>query len=132
MILLDYKDRRPLYEQIRDKFRDMILKEVMKEDEPMPSVRQLANELSINPNTIQRAYTELERDGWIYTVKGRGSFVSAVGNLKDARIKEWKNEFKGKIKEGMVLGCEKDELVEIIETTYRKSEEKSQTGKEIT
>ena len=72
MILLDYKDRRPIYEQVVAKLEELMLLGVMKENEPLPSVRSLAMELSINPNTIQRAYVELERQGYIYTVKGKG------------------------------------------------------------
>ena len=83
MILLDMKDSRPIYEQVVDKFRLLILNGVLKSEDKMPSVRTLAMDLSINPNTIQRAYGELERQGYIYTVKGRGNFVSEVSKLKD-------------------------------------------------
>ncbi len=88
MILIDYKDSRPIYEQVVDKFRLLILNGVLKADEKMPSVRTLAMELSINPNTIQRSYSELERQGYIYTVKGRGNFVSDTTQLKDEYRKE--------------------------------------------
>ena len=73
VILIDYKDRRPIYEQIVEKFQQMIICGVIEPDSPMPSVRSLAMELSINPNTIQRAYQELEREGYIYTMKGKGA-----------------------------------------------------------
>lgn len=76
MILIDYKDRRPLYEQIVEKLSDLMIRGVLAQDSQLPSVRSLATELSINPNTIQRAYAELERQGYIYSVKGRGSFVA--------------------------------------------------------
>ena len=76
MIILDYKDRRPIYEQVAEKLEELMLLGVLGENEPLPSVRSLAMELSINPNTIQRAYAELERQGYIYTVKGKGSFVA--------------------------------------------------------
>lgn len=76
MILIDYKDRRPLYEQIEEKLSDLMVRGVLAQDSQLPSVRSLATELSINPNTIQRAYAELERQGYIYSVKGRGSFVA--------------------------------------------------------
>ncbi len=75
MIVLDYSDKRPIYEQIVERFRTLILNGVLEADEKVPSVRALAIELSINPNTIQRAYGELERNGFIYSVKGRGNFV---------------------------------------------------------
>ena len=88
MILIDYKDARPIYEQVVDKFRLLILSGALKKDEKMPSVRSLAMELSINPNTIQRAYNELERQGCIYTVKGRGNFVCDPDDLKAEYKKE--------------------------------------------
>lgn len=75
MILIDYNDKRPIYEQIAGRFQALIISGVMEADEKLPSVRTLAVELSINPNTIQRAYGELEKDGFIYTVKGKGNFV---------------------------------------------------------
>ena len=89
MIVIDYKDTRPIYEQIVERFKMLILKGVMREGEQMPSVRSLAMELSINPNTIQKAYAELERQGFIYTVKGRGNFVAADGNLMEERRQEY-------------------------------------------
>ena len=76
MIFIDYNDKRPIYEQIVDRFQTLILNGALEPDEKIPSVRSLAVELSINPNTIQRAYAELERQGYIYSVKGRGSFVA--------------------------------------------------------
>lgn len=76
MIFIDYRDARPIYEQVTDRFKMMILRGVLCPDEKIPSVRSLAVDLSINPNTIQRAYSELERQGYIYTVKGKGNFVA--------------------------------------------------------
>ena len=78
MIKLDYRDYRPIYSQIVDGFREQILAGVMQEGEKLPSVRELAAELSINPNTIQRAYRELEAAGWVATVQGKGCFVCAA------------------------------------------------------
>lgn len=76
MIVIDYHDKRPIYEQIIDRFQMLILNGALEQDTQLPSVRSLAIELSINANTIQRAYSELERRGLIYSVKGRGNFVS--------------------------------------------------------
>lgn len=76
MILIDYKDKRPIYEQVVDKIQNLILNGVLEPNSKLPSVRNLAVDLSVNPNTIQRAYVELERQGFIYVVKGRGNFVS--------------------------------------------------------
>lgn len=72
MIHLDYKDSRPIYEQVADRLKELMILGVLEEDAQMPSVRSLATELSINPNTIQRAYAELERNGFIYSVEGQG------------------------------------------------------------
>ena len=76
MIILDYQDRRPIYEQVTEKFRTLIYQGALPAGSRLPSVRQLAMELSINPNTIQRAYMTLEQEGLIYPVKGKGNFVA--------------------------------------------------------
>lgn len=76
MIHLDYRDGRPIYCQIVDSFQQQIRSGVLKTGDRMPSVRELAAELVINPNTIQRAYRELESQGWIVSVTGKGSFVA--------------------------------------------------------
>ena len=76
MIVLDYRDSRPLYQQVKDSLRRMMLTGLLEPDEKLPSVRSLATQLAINPNTIQRAYAELEAEGYIYSVAGKGSFVS--------------------------------------------------------
>ena len=118
MILLDYKDRRPLYEQIVDKFSDMILKGVLKPDEKLPSVRNLAMELSINPNTIQRAYTELEHRGFLYSVKGRGNFVSDSDCLKEERKQEIKAKITEQLKEAHGHGITKNEIEQLVHMIY--------------
>ena len=78
MIHLDYRDARPIYAQIIDGFREQIITGVLQPGEKLPSVRELATELTINPNTIQRSYRQLEAEGWIVTVHGKGCFVSGV------------------------------------------------------
>ena len=82
MITIDYRYKRPIYEQIIEQFEKLIVSDVLKPNDKLPSVRSLAMEISINPNTIQRAYMQLEKDGWIYTVKGKGNFVSYRLSLK--------------------------------------------------
>lgn len=72
---LDYRDARPIYAQIVDNFQDQIRAGILQEGDKLPSVRELASMLAINPNTIQRAYRELEAEGWIASVSGKGSFV---------------------------------------------------------
>mgnify|MGYP000756684445 CR=1 FL=1 len=88
MIVLDYRDSRPLYQQVKDSLRRMMLTGLLEPDEKLPSVRSLATQLAINPNTIQRAYAELEAEGYIYSVAGRGSFVSAGDGEHLRRIAE--------------------------------------------
>ena len=76
MIQINYRDSRPIYEQIKDGIRKLIVQGIMQNNEKLPSVRELATSLTINPNTIQRAYRELEAEGYVYTVKGKGCFVA--------------------------------------------------------
>lgn len=115
MILIDYKDTRPIYEQIVERYKTLILKGVILPDEQMPSVRNLAMELSINPNTIQKAYAELERQGFLYTVKGRGNFVTGDGSLVEKRKKEYIDQILQLVREVLELGLTKKELILTIE-----------------
>ena len=76
MIILDYRDKRPLYEQVTEKLTRLITSGALSPGDRMPSVRNLAMDLSVNPNTIQRAYAQLEQDGYLTTITGRGNYVS--------------------------------------------------------
>lgn len=114
MILLDYKDRRPIYEQVIEKFQQMILCGALQAGEPMPSVRSLAMELSLNPNTIQRAYQELERDGYIYTVKGKGSFVSDSRDAAQSKRKELQEELRCCVEKAFAAGISEEELQKML------------------
>ena len=88
MIFIDYNDKRPIYEQVTEKIQTLILNGVLEPDSKLPSVRSLAMELSINPNTIQRAYVELERQGYIYSVKGKGSYVAENHQIREKNRQE--------------------------------------------
>ena len=85
MILLDPRDPRPIYEQIVERMSGLLAAGALQPGEPLPSVRSLAAELSVNPNTVQRAYLELERRGFICTVKGKGSFVADAERIQQER-----------------------------------------------
>ena len=111
MIIIDYKDTRPIYEQVAEKFKTLILKGVLQADEQMPSVRNLAMELSINPNTIQKAYTELERDGYIYTVKGRGNFVAGTEKLLAQRRRTCIKKILELSEEAAEYGISREEII---------------------
>lgn len=111
MIVLDFQDSRPIYEQIVEKYKTLILKGVLAPDEQMPSVRRLAMELSANPNTIQRAYAELERQGFLYTVKGRGNFVSGNSELLLMKKEELRRRLEALLAEADELGISREELL---------------------
>ena len=110
MIVLDYRDSRPLYEQVAERLRELMFKGALPQDAQLPSVRSLATELSINPNTIQRAYTELERQGYIYSIKGKGSFVADNSRMKAGILQEWKGLFKSAVEEGIKVGATAGEM----------------------
>ena len=98
MITLDYRDRRPLYEQVIERFQDLMFKGVLVQDEKMPSVRSLATDLSINPNTIQRAYMQLEQEGLIYPVKGKGNFIADSEEVRKISKASYTEELKNLIR----------------------------------
>ncbi|MCD8037476.1 MAG: GntR family transcriptional regulator [Lachnospiraceae bacterium] len=115
MIFIDHKDRRPIYEQIAERFEQLILCGALEPDSPMPSVRSLAMELSLNPNTVQRAYQELERAGYIYTIKGKGSFVSEASLTADKKRQEIKNGMYEVVSKALLAGVSPDELKALLE-----------------
>lgn len=115
MVLIDYKDSRPIYEQIVEKYQTLIIKGVLTPDEQIPSVRQTAAELSINPNTIQKAYMELERRGFIYSVKGRGSFVAGNDSLVIRHRQDCLKRLGDLASEALEYGVTKKEMIETIE-----------------
>lgn len=112
MIQVNFRDARPIYEQVRDGFRQLILSGAMPADSRMPSVRELAMRLTINPNTIQRAYRELEAEGYIVSVPGRGSFVRERGDAAAARRRELLEELDSLVSELKLLGLSEEELAE--------------------
>lgn len=118
MIILDYRDRRPIYEQVVERFQELMVSGALEKDSQLPSVRSLAMELSINPNTIQRAYAELERRGYIYSVKGKGSFVADNSHIREdgrAAILKRQEELA---REAVNLGVERRLLEDIIHQIY--------------
>ena len=109
MISLNYRDSRPIYEQIRDGLRKLIVTGALSADEKLPSVRALAAQLAINPNTIQRAYNELEGEGYIYSVPGKGSFAAA-----NARRAELLTQVRELLSELRYLGVSQQELLNLV------------------
>lgn len=122
MITIDYQNRAPIYEQIIEKVQMLILKGVLPPGSQMPSVRSLAMELSINPNTIQKAYSALEQQGYIYPVKGRGNFVSENQVLLRERKEHFRVKMSELVREGRALGITKQECVQTVEECWKESE----------
>ena len=115
MIHLDYRDARPIYVQIMDRFRDQISAGVLKTGEKLPSVRELAVQLSINPNTIQRSYRQLEAEGWITTVPGKGCFVCGLPEYTEEQRLELLTAFDKSVAALLRMGMTRKELSERIE-----------------
>ena len=115
MISLNYRDSRPIYEQIRDGLRRLIAVGAIERDERLPSVRVMATELAINPNTIQRAYAELEAEGYIYTISGKGSFASDLWNQNEGRRKELLQQAEELFAELRCLAVTPEELLALYE-----------------
>ena len=114
MIALNYRDSRPIYEQIRDGLRKLIVTGAMQPDEKLPSVRSLAQQLSINPNTIQRAYNELESEGYIYSVPGKGSFASGDTGAEERRKQDLLEQLRELTAELKYLGVSGEELAALV------------------
>ncbi len=114
MISINYRDGRPIYEQVRDGFRQLILSGALAADERLPSVRELAGQLAINPNTIQRAYRELEAEGYICSVPGRGSFVCQRDRAAQARKEELLGQLRELAGELRLLGAAEEELLDAL------------------
>ena len=110
MININFRDPRPIYEQIKDELRRLIVAGMLPADSRLPSVRELAAELAINPSTIQRAYRELEAEGYICSVTGKGSFVCARDEAFTARKNELLGKFDGIVSELNYIGVSCDEL----------------------
>ena len=122
MIILDYQDRRPIYEQVTEKFRTLIYQGVLPADSRIPSVRQLAMELSINPNTIQRAYMMLEQEGLIYPVKGKGNFVADTQKIQEESKENFRQEFLELVRKGNHTGFEEEELIALVQRGYKEEQ----------
>ena len=115
MILIDYSERRPIYEQVAEKIAELIIRGVLPPESQLPSVRSLAMDLSINPNTIQRAYQELERKGYTYSVPGKGSFVSQKTEYLEEQRENILEEQRRLAEKAMCLGMDPRLLKNVID-----------------
>ena len=112
MIHLDYRDARPIYTQITDGIREQILSGILCEGDKLPSVRDLATQLTINPNTIQRAYRELENQGYLVTLPGKGTFVAENQSIREQRLAQLWKQLDQAVEELRFAGVTREELVE--------------------
>ena len=126
-IYVDFKSRKPIYEQIVENVSSLALRGVLKPNESIPSVRQLASELGINPNTIHKAYAELERRGIIYSSQGRGSFVSddLVG-ASDKKRADIIGSITSALADAYVYGIDKSEILQIVENEYAENDKEGE------
>ncbi len=116
MLDIDFRSRKPIYEQHVDQIKEMIVSGVLKGGEQLPSVRVLAQQLTVNPNTIQKAYRELERIGYIYSIQGKGNFVSEkIEASNQEELKMVKENLQKLAQQALFLGMQSDELLQIME-----------------
>ncbi len=110
MININFRDSRPIYEQVKTTLRKLIVSGAMSPDEKLPSVRELASQLVINPNTMQRAYRELEQEGYIISIPGKGSYANLSSQVDEGRKKELLTAMDEIVAELLYLGVTPDEL----------------------
>ena len=124
MISLNYRGTGPIYLQLKDNLRKMILSGAIAEGERLPSVRELAGQLAINPNTIMRAYRELESEGYVYTIQGKGCFAGKLSQVDTGRREKLLDSFRSTTAELLSLGIPPEDLASIIqeETANRRND----------
>lgn len=121
MFQLDFRESRPLYEQLKEKIKELIISGVLKPDDKIPSVREMAQSLTINPNTIQKAYKDLESEGFIYSVRAKGSFVSPREQaVSEVRLEELWGEMARILAELFYLNVAKEQVISFVNDSYQK------------
>lgn len=116
MVQLDYRDSRPIYEQIKQGLRRLVVSHAILPDEKLPSVRELAARLAINPNTIQRAYRELESEGYLYSIPGKGIFATGEPAVNGQRQEELLSQFDEIVTELLFFSIHPSDLTDRIHT----------------
>ncbi len=128
MITVDLRSRKPIYEQIVDNVKTLVLTGILKPDEQLPAVRKLAVDLTINPNTIQKAYAILEAQQIVYSIPGKGIFISGeISDLLSVKRLELTNSLKSQLEEAIAVGISQDEIISLVKATYdqKQSEKES-------
>lgn len=120
MIQFDMSDHRPLYEQIKERMKELIITGVLNPEDKIPSVRELASQLTINPNTIQRAYRDLEAEGYIYSVRAKGSFVAPSDRAESrAEMDTLTDTFISLVRQAKYFGITEGALTDKIAEIYK-------------
>ena len=128
MIVIDYRDKRPLYEQVAEKLAQLIICGALESNAKLPSVRTLAMELSINPNTIQRAYMQLEQDGYIYTIVGRGNYVTDAHEWQKGYRSLATKELQEALQKAKASGISLDEAIAMAKSCYENETAKGENA----
>lgn len=122
MLQIDYRSSEALYIQIKNNFKKLIIVGSLREDDILPSVRNLASDLAINVNTVQRAYRELEQEGYIYSIPGKGNFVAKIDDyVTKKNFEEIENEVKILVNKAKILGIKKECVINFIDEIYEKN-----------
>ena len=131
MFQLDLKSRKSIYEQVVDNVKELIITGILKAEDKIPSVRELSKTLTVNPNTIQKAYRELEYQGYLYTVSGLGTFVASPAELPvdEKRIVEAKEQLRENIKELLYIGCSLDRIRKVLDELLEERSDWNDKGK---
>jgi len=122
---INFHSRQPIYEQLVEKIKQSIIENILNPDDKLPSVRELASQLTVTPNTVQKAYRELEHKGYIYSLPGKGSFVKYRNPTRDSeKINSIKVQVIRLVKEGIFYGMTQEECVSVLEDLYSSQKEK--------
>ena len=119
MIKLDYKSGKSIHEQIYDNIKSLIVNSVLKEDDKLPSVREMSISLTVNPNTVQKAYKELENDGFIYSVKAKGNFVAKYEKVNNEKAEKLLVALKNTLSELKFSGVEESDIILAVKEIYK-------------
>ena len=121
MFKLDYSDGKPIYEQIKDNLKQLIIDGVLKTDDRIPSVRELALAMAINPNTIQKAYKELEFEGYVYSVRAKGVFVAPAHKIaEDKNTDKLYKNLEDALRELYFVGETKEQVLLAVNKIYER------------
>lgn len=122
-IFLDFHSRTPIYEQIKEQIVLDISRGVLKKDDQLPSLRQLSASLGLNINTVKRALSELEAQGVIYTIAGKGIFVSGNAESQNIYLEQSLENLKGALVNAKMMGADKEQILGLLEDIFKGAEE---------